>query len=363
MTYSINERADQDPAFLAHEVGKLVDQTVRSKSIAGQISKHFSTQRPAVDFPLFTTPVLAGFIGELDDLPLSNVDTASVTATVYKIAGATQSSSEMLDDMDPDIAAQIGSSLSDQISWNLDSAVLGHTTVDGFGGLQSLAATVVDAGSLSNTDPFVQAVYAAQNAAVPAKVTHFVVSPATAQTLSLLKVQDGSNQSLLQFQQDGSILVAGVPILISSLVDAATAAWAVDASHNRLVLKAGTQVTKTYVPQNDSWFIGGVARYGWVNLAPASVIRISQDVSYTLTVTGGSSGSDHYTVKVNGVATADIAYNANAAAIKAAIVAVDDGITASDVTVTGSGPFTVTLPATLAHGTDAGATSTTVAVA
>jgi hypothetical protein len=34
---------------------------------------------------------------------------------------------------------------------------------------------------------------------------------------------------------------------------------------------------------------------------------------------------------------ASIAHNANAAAIKSAIVTVDDGITASDVDVTGSG--------------------------
>jgi hypothetical protein len=70
------------------------------------------------------------------------------------------------------------------------------------------------------------------------------------------------------------VLVAGVPILVSSLVDATTVAWAVDASHNRLVIREGTSLIKTYIPQNDSWFISGVARYGWVNLAPASVIRI-----------------------------------------------------------------------------------------
>ena len=62
--------------------------------------------------------------------------------------------------------------------------------------------------------------------------------------------------------------------MISSLVDVNTVAWAVDATHNRLVLREGTQIVKTYVPQNDSWFISGVARYGWVNLAPASVVRI-----------------------------------------------------------------------------------------
>lgn len=278
MAYTANKRADQDQAFLAHEVGKLVDQTVKAKSIAGQISQTFPTNRPAVDFPLFTAPVTTGFIAELADLPLSNVETDSVTCTAYKVAGATQVSSEMLDDMSPEIADQIGKSIADEIIWSLDTAVLGNTTSQGPSGLLSLASTQVDPGaSLANTDAFVKAVYAAANADVPASVTHFVVSPETAQALSLLKQASGSNQSLLQFQQDGSILVAGVPILVSSLVDADTTAWALDASHNRLVMRQGTEIIKTYVPQNDSWFISGIARYGWANLSPASVVRIWHD--------------------------------------------------------------------------------------
>lgn len=275
MVYSPNKRADQDAAFLAHDIGDLVDQTVRAKAVAAAISQPFSTERPAVDFPLLTTPVTTGFVAELADLPLSNIDTGSVTATAFKLAGATQASSEMLDDMNPQVAEQIGASLADNIIWSLDTAVLGNTTTNGPSGLLSLASGTVDSGaSLTNLDPFIAAVFAAQNATVPAKVDRFLVKPATAEALSKLKVASGSNQSLLQFQEDGSILVAGVPLLISNLVDANTLAWAVDSSQSRLVLRKGTEVTKTYVPQNDSWFISAIARYGWVNLSPASVIRV-----------------------------------------------------------------------------------------
>lgn len=275
MVYSPNKRADQDSAFLAHDLGDLVDQTVKAKAIAGQISTPFATDRPAVDFPLLTTPVTTSFIAELADLPLSNADTSNVTATAYKVAGATQASTEMLEDMNPEIADQLGNSIADQIIWSLDGAVLGNTTANGPSGLLSLASTQVDPGaSLTNLDPFIAAVFAAQNAVVPANPTHFVVKPATAEALSKLKVASGSNQTLLQFQEDGTILVAGVPLLVSSQVDATTLAWAVDATQSRLVLRKGTEVTKTYVPQNDSWFISGIARYGWVNLSPASVIRV-----------------------------------------------------------------------------------------
>lgn len=275
-SYTPNKRADQDSAFLAHEIGALVDQTVKSKSIAGLISTAVTTNRPAMDFPLLVTPVTTGFVAELADLPLSNLDTASVTATAFKIAGATQVSAEMLDDLDPTIAEQIAQTLSDQVIWSLDTAVLGNTTTNGPSGLQSLAATVVDpgAGALVNTDAFVSSVYRAANATVSAKVSHFVVSPATAEALSLMKDSETSARNLLDFMADGSILVAGVPLLISSLVDSGSVGWAVDKTQSRLVLRSGTTVTKTYVPQNDSYFLSAVARYGWVNLAPASVVRI-----------------------------------------------------------------------------------------
>lgn len=67
---------------------------------------------------------------------------------------------------------------------------------------------------------------------------------------------------------------------------------------------------------------------------------------------GGATGGS-YTLKVNGVATASITYSANAAAIKTALVAVDDGISASQVTVTADGSdFEIEIPADLTVGTD-----------
>jgi HK97 family phage major capsid protein len=98
-----------------------------------------------------------------------------------------------------------------------------------------------------------------------------------------------------------------------------------------------------------------------VNDQDAFVKLVNSAQSVTLTVTGGAAGTDHYTLSVNGVATASIAYNANAAAIKAAIVAVLPEIPSSDVSVTGTGPFTIASPAYIKHGTDAGVTTTSVA--
>ncbi|MDL9938683.1 hypothetical protein QSJ18_18205 [Gordonia sp. ABSL1-1] len=61
---------------------------------------------------------------------------------------------------------------------------------------------------------------------------------------------------------------------------------------------------------------------------------------YLVTVTAGS-GTFPLTFQGN---TATIAFDANAAAVKAALAGLDDGFKASQWSVTGTGPFTVTLP-------------------
>jgi len=109
------------------------------------------------------------------------------------------------------------------------------------------------------------------------------------------------------------------------------------------------------------------AEYGvLINDVNAFVKLLDGPQTYTVTVTGqGTNGK--FTLKVNGVATGDIAAASGtaptAADVKSAIVAVDDGIVAADVTVTGSngGPFTVTGPFTLEHGTDTVVTSVVAA--
>jgi HK97 family phage major capsid protein len=72
------------------------------------------------------------------------------------------------------------------------------------------------------------------------------------------------------------------------------------------------------------------------------------DVVSTLVITGSPTGGT-YTLRVNGVETAAIAYNASDANIKSAIVAVDDGLSASDVTVASG---VITAPYAITKGTN-----------
>ncbi len=140
-----------------------------------------------------------------------------------KTAGLTPISNELADDSTPEALDLIAAGLSNQITRAIDGAYLANTTAKGPNGLLSIAYTGVETGtSLANLDPFVAARFAAKTHG--SDLTSWIVSPAQAEALSKLKVASGSNQSLIQFVEDG-ITVAGLPVLVSDQVDANTKFW------------------------------------------------------------------------------------------------------------------------------------------
>ena len=260
-------------------VAALLDTTVKAKAVAANSSIVHGTSRPAVDFPLFTQPVTTGFIAELDLLPLSNADTASVNVPAFKIAGATQVSAETLVDPDPSIAAMIGASLADQTVHSLDHAFLSvASTTNGFAGLLGKAYQSQDTNAATATlDDIIHAVYLINGAGglgAPRADT-VILSVASALALSLTKTGTAFNTYALPIiQANNPEPLEGLKVIVSDLVDASTAGWVLDSTKQRLVLRQGTQITRTFVPQNDSWFIGATSRYGWDTLNPASIVRL-----------------------------------------------------------------------------------------
>ncbi|UQE74192.1 hypothetical protein MYK68_15890 [Gordonia sp. PP30] len=79
-------------------------------------------------------------------------------------------------------------------------------------------------------------------------------------------------------------------------------------------------------------------------------------LSYTLAL--GTPSAGDFTLTFRGETTAPIAYNAAASAVKAALVALDDGFKASDWTVTGSagGPYSIATPSGALTGSGSGLT-------
>lgn len=106
--------------------------------------------------------------------------------------------------------------------------------------------------------------------------------------------------------------------------------------------------------------VGGFYRDWLIPAGPPAGAKTGWSVNITGSPTGGT-----FTLTLNGFATAPIAYNAAAAAVAAALNALSGVTGVSNITASGSGPITVTLPsAGVLTGTSAltGGTSPAVTV-
>jgi HK97 family phage major capsid protein len=159
--------------------------------------------------------------------------------------------------------------------------------------------------------------------------------------------------SIVGYQGDFSQIVWGqVGGLSYSVSNEATLNYGTEGSPNLISLWQHNLVA-VLVEAEYGLLINDVDAFAKITLDP-------EPQTYTVTATGDGT----FTLKVNGVETAAVAEDVSAANLKTAIVNVDDSIVAADVTVTGSaGTYTVTLPASLTHGTDTGSTVSTVVVA
>ena len=134
--------------------------------------------------------------------------------------------------------------------------------------------------------------------------------------------------------------------------------------------KKGESAELTFKPVPDGFFMGYVdgefvpiIKHTWVG--GDAWTELGTPVPAVYLVTLGTPSAGDFTLTYKGRTTATIAYNAIASTVKAALVALDDGYSASDWTVTGStgGPYTVTVPAGAITGSGTGLTAGTFSVA
>lgn len=263
--------ASVNDAFTPQDYGKLVDLAVKAQSIAARSATYVSTDRDSITFPKWTADPTVAWYAELAELTPSDGTTSGVTVTPKKVAGIHRESLEIFEDSDPSTGDLIGKGLANSAARGLDAAYLGNTIANGPSGLLSTAYTSVDTGaSMANLDKFIEARFAAE--AAGSELTHWIVKPAVAESLSKLKTASGSNQSLLQFVEDG-ITIAGLPVLRSNQVDADTLFWGIPKDHVVLVVRKGTTVEKFPAVYNVGVDIRVHARYGIGFLNPAGVVR------------------------------------------------------------------------------------------
>ncbi|MFV1359600.1 phage major capsid protein [Mycolicibacterium fortuitum] len=256
------------------DIGELLNKAIQAKSVAIQASTLVRTERVKIQFPLWVSDPAVNWLAELEEITATDGSTGEVVCIPSKVGGITRLSSESVDDSDPAIADQVADGLANQIANGIDVAFLGDGSGDAKvpDGLLSTAYQTVDTGaSITNLDPFVAAIFKAR--AVGAKLTHWVMSDTTAETLSKIKKQTGSNETLLQLVADG-LQVAGLPVLTHPSVDAATFAWGIDATRTKTVVRKDTEVKRFDAVSVDGVDIRAIARAGFAFLHPQANVRL-----------------------------------------------------------------------------------------
>lgn len=153
-----------------------------------------------------------------------------------------------------------------------------------------------------------------------------------------------------------------------NIIDGYSCSKLVDVGNSRTG-KKGEAPELTLKPISDGYFMAmqdgefvPIVKYTWQGGSAWTDLGTPVPSVYTLTLGSPSAGS--FVLTSNGNTTATIDFHPTAAAVKAALVALDDGYDASDWTVTGSagGPFTITTPSGALTGSGSGLTGGSFAI-
>lgn len=262
-------------AFTPEDYGKLIDLVIAAKSVAFQAGTVIQTANESIRFPKWTADPAVGWYAENSQISLTDPSTDELVITPKKVAGLTQISNEAAADSNPAVANQVGQALGRSVAKKIDAAFFGNTVTNGPSGLLSLSGiNVIDTGTvtLTSLDPFHEA--KAASLADGATITHFLLAPDVALTLSKAKQASGSNMGLLDNVGDG-VTLAGVKVLVSTDV-AAGNAWGIDASQTLIIQRTGTTVTTS--SENafdyDAVRVRATSRVGFGFANPAGVVRL-----------------------------------------------------------------------------------------
>jgi HK97 family phage major capsid protein len=194
----------------AEEVGLLIVQPLRLRSVALRTSTVVETLRPSYRFPLVISDATAELVDEGAEIPESDADIGEVNVVPVAFKALTTVSNELIADSaeNAQAAGVIGDGLVRQFARKLDAAFYGNTTLlvpsgnVGTLGLESLTniQTINVGGPLVSLDPFIDAISLIER--YGSVCTSFAASFQTVNYLSKIK----------KFQTTGDV-ISNEPIL------------------------------------------------------------------------------------------------------------------------------------------------------
>lgn len=311
-------------------------------NVAGRIEGDAPSMRVA-----YADDADAGFVDEGAEIPESEPDLAEALVYTKKFAQLIRITREQYSQAGTD--DHLAQSVARAMITKADNALIAQTAPVG-PAVAPVAGLVNTAGLVTKTvgtnlDELIDLESTVRaNRAMPGG---WVLAPTTWAALRKMKIGTDYNSNLLGAGTDNAEpRLLSLPVLVNPEVPAYSGLL-IDRS---AIVSAVSDLTIATDPSayfsSDSIAVRATMRTGHAVVRPDRIglFYIDGDVTYTVTLGSPSAGT--FTLTFRGQTTSTIAYNASAATVKAALVALDDGYDAADWTVTGSagGPYTVIAP-------------------
>ncbi|WP_166501660.1 phage major capsid protein [Rhodococcus erythropolis] len=259
------------------QVNALLIQPLQNLAIATRVSTVVNVGTHGLRLPSVLEDPSAGWVAEGAEIPVSESDLGEIEVVPSKLAGLVVISNELAADSSPAALQVVGDGLVRDIQTKLDTAYFGNLAAPAAKGLASITTTTINAGAAwTNTDPFAEAIAAAETKGVV--ITNFVANPADALLLAKVKKQTGSNEPLLGLDATAPTArtIRGVPLLVSPAVLAGTV-WAIPQSRSFVAIRNDTSVTTdaSAFYTSDRTAIRATMRVGFGFPQPLGIVRIN----------------------------------------------------------------------------------------
>lgn len=263
-------------------LGDLVIAAAARASIAMRCSTIVTTPSREYRVPLLTALPTASFVVEGAELNADDMEIGELQIVPPKVGHVAPLSRELVRDSfrqggAPDVVA---TAQAIAIAAKIDFCFFGGSNAVADDGLRALVGVAeVDAGELTNLDPFAEAQSLSED--VGGIVTSFVASPNNALVLTQLKRAAGSNEPLLQSGiSDPTAPVArqilGSQLLVSPAVGD-DVIWGISQPQSLVVIREDieTEVSTDVYFTSDRVAVKTTMRVGWGFPHPASLVKIN----------------------------------------------------------------------------------------
>ena len=279
---AIFTNTDDVSGLLPEDYGSLIVQPVTQQSVAFQVADVIPTSLHDYVIPIVTEDPSASWVAEGQEIAESDPSFDKIVITPKKLAGLTETTSEMLEDSDPAADDIIGAGIARDIAKKVDLAFFGDLADPAPKGLQSIAAEVTNiSGPMDTLDIFAAAVAASEE--VGGTISHFVMNPTDYLTLRTIKKGLESNEALLSGAGTDPV---GAPVLRSPAVPAGVI-WGIPSGYAKVILRKDVEIKTSgdAAFTRDAVLVRAIMRIGFGFPHPKAIVRIALTEAGTEVIT------------------------------------------------------------------------------